>query len=121
MSDELAPAEAPAYLSTDDVKRLRASLTMGDTDAAEADAGGDPAKLAKLAMRRAAVRLGLIPAGTPLPEFLDRLRVMDVQEAFSEIPSPLAGGSTSRSLASAGTGDSPAPISLPSDGTSSIP
>lgn len=94
-------------LTREQIEQTRADLTLGDLERARGEAGDDAELMAKIALRRRAELLGYIPVGTPLAEFLDRVRVTDIAYAFSDaVRNPLSSGIAVGSASSDGP-DSP--------------
>jgi len=89
----------PQYLSPEEIQSLRDNLTM--LDVYRARKAPDKTEVGLQAYHNGAVRLGMIPEGTSLEDFLTRLRTEDFNAILGEertartpLALPLNGGAT---------------------------
>ena len=71
-------------LTVEQLRAIREAMTWGDQAYGTAHAKGDTDAMIKYAMLRAAIRLGLVEGSTTLDDFLDRVRMNDLNEALTD-------------------------------------
>lgn len=91
-------------LTPEDIGRIRAELTLGDTIAARKDAGGDDTESGLRALYRRARKLGIVGDGVAFEDFLDLVRVEDLKALVAEEVVAPFGSAPATSLPSAASG-----------------
>lgn len=75
-------------LTTEQLQEIRTAMTWGDQAYGKAQAGDDTAAMITHAMFRSARRLGLMAPDSTLDEFLDSVRLDDLNSALEAERSP---------------------------------